>query len=217
VAPETISEATAVIRGKTVRFAARRLKDGTVALYRNGRRAWNAYQRRLARGVLEGKTMAQATGRKPTDAAWRPKYLGREGIRQNLARYAGPGARDPGSGKYGTTGHEGDATSDVPWAEPPDRADGAFEQRRYYALVSIQVQSAIEAGSDIAHDEGATCTPATLAILKNRGGQLTGLTRAEFKREFETLLHDALRRAGLRLCTGDPRKDVLAIWRHSKK
>lgn len=205
---EKIGEATAVIRGKVVKFSAKRLKDGTVAFYRDGKRAWNAYQRRLARGILEGRSTAEATGRKPSSyKKWKSKFYTRPAINKELARY---GKDD--QPRYGTTD-----TGEVPWAEPPENAEGAFERRRYYAQVSIQVKSAIEAGSDIAHDEGAACTPATLALLQNRGGDLVGLTRAEFRKGLEGYIHDALRRAGLRLCTGDLNKDLISVWRHSRR
>lgn len=206
---EKIGSRRVKIRGKDVTFTAKRLKDGTVAFYRNGKRTWNAYQRRIARGVLEGKTVAEAAGRLVASFTkkWGSKFYGRPDINKNLARYAGDG-----SGKYGTTD-----SGEVPWAAPPNRSDGAFDRHRYYALVNVQVQSAIEAGSDIAHDEGAACSPATLTLLANRNNQLTGITRAEFRRDFEKMVHDALRRAGLRLCTGELATDVLGIWRHATR
>jgi hypothetical protein len=203
---KVVQEAYAVVRGRRVKFAAKRLGDGSTALYRSGKRAKSPYQKRVAKGVLEGKTIAEATGRKTSIKMWREKYWGRPEIDERLAKYIN------GRAVYGTTseGH-------VLWAVPPETPEGALERHRYYALVNIQVASAQEAGSDIAHDDGASCVPATVALFKNRNNDLTGLTRAEFRRDFEKLLYENLRRMRLRLCTGDAKVDVLGIWRHKTK
>jgi hypothetical protein len=153
---------------------------------------------------------------------WKDKFYGREDIKKNLARYSGTTSRDPGAGKYGTTGHDGEKSSDVPWAEPPNKADGAFERRRYYALVSVQIATLPSENYEIdPNAEG--CTSVTLALLMNRPsefegrGGLTGMTRAEFRSNFERLVENELAIKGLTGCSGDLRKDVQAIWRHSRR
>lgn len=54
---------TVKVKGKSVTFSQKTLKDGSIAYYRGGKRAKTPYQERIARGVLGGKTVQEARGK----------------------------------------------------------------------------------------------------------------------------------------------------------
>lgn len=182
---------TTHIRGKDVVFSSKKLKSGGTAYYRDGRRVTTPYQKRLAKGILQGKNPTQARGHKSFEARWGDKRLTSVEIAQQDEFHLGN------------------------WAESP-RADKRGRQRvRYYAKVLVTNQSFRQVGSDPSKTEGEACTPATLSLIDPDVNTQSGFTYGDLKSRFSHILMATVERYGLELCTGNLQQDTIAFWRAS--
>lgn len=177
------------IRGREVTFATRKLKSGETAYYRDGKRIESYYQRRLAKGVLAGKSVAEARGH--PFGKYEGKRLTRDEIEAQEEFHLGA------------------------WAEPPSRGGRGKERSKYYVKVWVTTESKRRVGSPTG-DEDA-CTPVTLPLRNPDVNEQTGFTYNEVARNFERLVTFTVAKSGMTLCTGDLSQDVIHIWRHSRQ
>lgn len=178
------------IRGKEVSFSEKKLKNGKTAYYRDGKRVESYYQRRLARGVLEGKSVSEARGH--PFGAYTGKLLSRSEIRAQEEFHIGN------------------------WAEPIRNDAKGRDRHDYYMKVSVTGESLMRQnrpGSPTGNEDA--CTPVTLKCRNPLRNEQDGFTYSEFSRNFEAIARFTLRKYGLDLCNGDLRQDLIRIWRHS--
>lgn len=185
------------IRSKNVSFSSRILKSGETAYYRGGRRVTSSYQIRLAKGILAGKTVAEARGH--PFGAYSDRLLTREQLQReeefHLER----------------------------WAERPTRKGRGETLATYYMKVIVTSESSRQAGSPDGTEEA--CVARTLQLRDPATNDQRGFTYKDLARRFETIALFTLQKYQLRLCSlkdgEDPkaalRRDVIAIWRHSRK
>lgn len=177
------------IRGKDVTFSQRKLKSGETRYYRSGKPVSSRYQVRLAKGILEGKSVAQARGHPFGDLE--SKRLTRQEIAQQEEFHLGE------------------------WAEPPSASDRGKARSTYYVKVSVTSDSAARVGSPTGEEEA--CTPKTLQLRDPSKNTQEGFTFKELTSNLEKIILFTVESYGLTLCTGDLRRDVINIWRHSRR
>lgn len=198
------------IKGQRVRFSSKMLKSGETAYYRDGKRVDSGYQKRLARGVLAGKSVQEARGH--PFGAYSGKAIGRSQIRKEF-----PEAARLDNGDFAHFGA---------WAEPARASGRGRERATYYMKVMVTSESLKKSGSPTG--EGEVCTAVTLPLLDPSRNDQIGFTYREVARNFEQIALFTIRRRGLTLChagaSNDPatvrsalRQDVLAVWRHARR
>lgn len=184
-----------IVRGKAVRFSSRILKSGEVAYYRDGKRVKTGYQRRIAKGVLEGKTLQEARGH--PFGAYSGKLATKKQISEQFLSDIGPRG-----GGYGE------------WAARPGRRDGGAHFA-YYVKVSVKSESLRARGSPDGSEEA--CKPVTLRLLDpNQNTKQPTFTYAKVVSNFQTFYHFTLQYYQLETCSDDPKADLLMIWRHKE-
>lgn len=183
------SKRKVTIRGKEVTFTSRTLKDGTTAYYRDGKRAKNYYQIRLAKGVLAGKSVSEARGH--PFGKYEEKRLTRKQIEEQEEFHLGA------------------------WAEPPSRGGRGKERAKYYMKVWVTTESKKRVGSPTGDEEA--CTPVTLVLKNPDTNDQSGFTYSEMARNFERYALFTVRKSGMTLCTNDLNQDLINLWRHSRQ
>jgi hypothetical protein len=180
---------TIKVRGRSVTFYQRVLRDGSTAYYRAGKRATTPSQIRAARGVLRGLTLREAYGHHPTE------------MRQAIRTY--PFVMTMTS------------LPDQPHIQKWGRGlAGIIRRRRYdwYALINVVAQfdrpgSGLQFTLDDDEDPPTETAPATIQIGTH--------TLRDVTVNLEQLVRDALDRYGLILPPGDTIGTALiAVWRH---
>lgn len=202
MSPSTNARIT--IRGRETHFTSRTLKSGETAYYRDGKRVRTQYQKRLAKGVLAGKDPRASVGKRNRDfnEHFRAKSL-RESDLETLRREAGakPSDGSPASFSLANWG-----------ATFGSHEKGA--RYRYYADVSVTNESLRAVGSPEGDEEA--CKLITLGLVKNEDGRIVKeFTRAEIQRDFRSIILYSVKKRGLELCSGDPKRDVVRFWRHA--
>jgi hypothetical protein len=173
---------------KQVTFSSRVLKSGEVAYFRAGRRATTTYQKRLAKGILEGKSPKEARGHLDF-GAYESKKLRQSQIEESEEFHLDR------------------------WAQVPRNDRAGKSQREYYIKIMVTKESMNQRGSPTG--DGDVCTPATLALKDPSTNDQRGFTFKSLAPRLEEILMFTLKRYRLTPCTGDLKKDILAIWRHS--
>lgn len=192
------------IGGKQVTISARQTKSGKIQYLRAGKVVTSQYQKRLVKGLLEGKTIKEATGKSKSDfnKKWKKFVYTNNDI-----------LKEPEAGKGGSYSLEN-------WATSPNRSrNNPFERHAYYAKVMVTSESMAAVGSEpkaFATDnpKGDVCTPVTLRLRANVDGDLVGITYGEFQTHFESLILQAVARSKMKLCTGSLDQDLIGTWRH---
>lgn len=180
------------IRGKKVTFASRTLKNGKTAYYRDGKKVESYYQKRLAKGVLNGLTIAEARGH--PFGAYSGKLLTRREIQAQEEFHIGA------------------------WAEPPRAFGRGKEQSAYYMKISVTSESVKiqnRPGSPTGEEEA--CIAVTLKLRNPFQNDQDGFTYQELTRNFSQIATFTLQKYGLEACTGNLQEDVISIWRHSRR
>lgn len=180
---------TIIVRGKKVTFTSRTLKNGEVAYYRNGKRATSYYQKRVAKGVLSGQSLAEARGH--PFGAYSGKMLTKRQIQEQEEFHVGA------------------------WAEPPRSGGRGQEKATYYVKVSVTSESSQRVGSPDGTEEA--CVPRTLRLRDPDVNTQTGFTFRDLARRFERIVLFTVDSYGLTLCSGDLKTDLIAVWRHSRQ
>lgn len=187
--PPFDKKATTKIRNREVRFASRTLKSGETAYYRDGKRVTTSYQVRLAKGVLAGKSVKEARGH--PFGKYDGKLLSRSDIEAQEEFHLGA------------------------WAESPRRSGRGQTKATYYIKVMVTSRSKQEVGSPTGED--TVCEPVTLSLRNPDSNTQTGFTYAEVSRDFERLALFTVRKSGMTLCTGELSRDLIHVWRHSRR
>jgi hypothetical protein len=177
------------IRKREVTFASKKLKSGETAYYRDGKRVESHYQKRLAKGVLAGKSVSQARGH--PFGKYEDKRLTRGQIQEQEEFHLGA------------------------WAEPPSRGGRGKERARYYMKVWVTTESKRRVGSPTG-DEDA-CTPVTLVLKNPDVNDQRGFTYSEIARNFERYALFTVKKSGMTLCTGELSQDLINLWRHTRQ
>lgn len=177
------------IRGKNVTFSSRKLKSGEMAYYRGGKRVSSSYQKRLARGVLSGLSVAEARGH--PFGKYSGKQLSRRDIREQEEFHIGE------------------------WAEPPTRSKRGQEKASYYVKVSVKSVENPRAGSP--NGDGEACVPMTMQLRNPDKNTQEGFTYPELTKNFERIVLFTTMKYGRELCTDNLAEDLIAVWRHSRR
>ena len=176
---------------KKVTFSSRTLKSGETAYYRSGKRVKSAYQARVARGVLSGKTYSEARG-----------HLQIKG--HNDKKLSAKQIRDQEEFRLGQ------------WAQTPKNDARGQQRATYYLKVSIKTSSAKgKSGSPLG--DGEVCTPATAVLLSPDTNDQRGLTYREVANNFERYALFTIGKYGWELCTDNLAQDLISIWRHARR
>lgn len=178
------------IRGKSVTFSV----DSKGNYYRDGKRTTGSYQKRVAKGILEGKTLAEARGH--PFGKYSGKLLSRREINEQEEFHLGE------------------------WAEPPRATKRGQEKATYYMKVSVTAESVKKLnrpGSPTGEADGDGCVAITMRLYDPDNNNQTGFTYKHLARNFERIALFTISRYGHELCTGDLKRDLLNIWRHSRQ
>lgn len=182
-------ERIVIVRGKRVTFSSRTLKDGSIAYYRSGKRATSTYEVRVAKGVLEGKSLSQARGH--PFGEYSRRLLTKKQIAAQEEFHIGE------------------------WAEPARAAGRGKERASYYIKVKVTSDSSKRAGSPDGTEEA--CVPRTLQLRDPDTNDQSGFTHEDLARRFERIALHTISGYGLTLCTDDLKDDLISIWRHSRR
>lgn len=179
------------IRNKKVTFSSKVIEGKTV-YYRDGKVAESYYQRRIAKGILEGKSLTEARGH--PFGKYSGKLLTKSDIESQEEFHLGA------------------------WAEPPGRGKRGQVKATYYMKVSVTSESVKKhsrPGSPTGTDDA--CVAVTMRLKNPNQNEQDGFTYQELSRNFEAIAFFTIDRYGHELCSGSLKNDLIAVWRHSRQ